>query len=112
SASGMGNGRLDHHVMSAADFLLLHFNSTPVARIGRVVGGASKISKPVVCNEDDKTGAEGAKALEESTANLCSWGYMNEKKNQHFPFEFHGPEDDPIVYAKLRELAKPEPGKE
>jgi hypothetical protein len=29
---------------------------------------------------------------------------MLEKWNQHFPFHFQGSGDDPVVYAKLKEL--------
>ena len=56
-------------------------------------------------NEDAKTGEEGAKALRAAADALCSWGYMNEKHNQHYPFHFDGAADDPIVWAKMKELA-------
>ena len=32
---------------------------------------------------------------------------MEEKINQHFPFTFDGAKDDPVVYAKLKELTSP-----
>ena len=32
---------------------------------------------------------------------------MAEKVNQHFPFGFDGAKDDPVVYAKLKELTSP-----
>ena len=105
SASGMGNGRLDHDIQSAADFLLIHFNGTPVSEIQDRVATARKISKAIVCNEDAKTGEEGAKALQAAADALCSWGYMNEKHNQHHPFHFDGAADDPIVWAKMKEMA-------
>ena len=34
----------------------------------------------------------------------ASWGFMHEKINQHFPFHFKGSEDDPPVYAGLKQL--------
>ena len=33
---------------------------------------------------------------------------MEEKTNQHFPFTFQGAKDDPVVYAKLKELTSPQ----
>lgn len=108
SASGLGNGRVSNPVLNAADFVLLHFNSTPVDRIFTMVVKAGKVSKAVVCNEDDKTGEEGAAACEAAVKSLCSWGYMNSKKNQYYPFEFDGSADDPVVYAKIRALTRPE----
>jgi hypothetical protein len=107
SASGMGNGRLDYQVDDASDFLLLHFNSVPVSLIPQRVASNTKSSKAVVCNEDDKTGEEAAAAAEAAVKSLCSWGYMNSRKNQYYPFEFEGAADDPILYAKLRELTSP-----
>jgi hypothetical protein len=104
SSSGMGDGRLAHQVISASDFLLIHFNGTPIARFDNNISAASKSSKAIVCNEDDKTGAKGAEALELCARTLCSWGYMNKEKNQYYPFSFLGPEDDLVVYSKLREI--------
>ncbi len=103
SASGMGGGRLDHRVGTDADFLLLHFENVPVEEILERVASADKVSKPIVCNHDQKTGEEGAKALEATVNALASWGYSN-VKNQHHPFLFAGAADDPAVYAKFKEL--------
>jgi hypothetical protein len=107
SASGMGNGRVAYELGNASDFLLPHFNTTPVTRIAQMVVKLGKQSKAIVCNEDDKTGEEAAKALQVCVDNLCSWGYTNAKTNQHWPFEWKGAADDPIVYAKLVALTKP-----
>jgi hypothetical protein len=109
SASGLGNGRLDHTVQSAASFILLHFNDTPVDAIQARVAAARKISKAIVCNEDRKTGAEGARALEAAVNAFASWGYMNRERNQCHPFRFEGAADDPVVYAKMKELTTPRP---
>lgn len=108
SSSGMGNGRLPHAVGVASDLVLIHFNGTPVNLILQRVAAADKISKPIVCNEDDKVGEEGARALETAIDAICSWGYMNKTKNQYAPFEFDGARDDPAVYAKFRELSRKE----
>ena len=54
-----------------------------------------------------KVGEAGARAAELCVTNGASWGLMAEKINQHFPFTFNGAADDPIVYAKLKELTSP-----
>jgi hypothetical protein len=38
-------------------------------------------------------------------ANGASWGLMAKQVNQYCPFTFAGAEDDPTVYAALKELA-------
>jgi len=106
SASGYGDGKLPDQVAEASDFLMPHFNSTPVAEIPARIAALQRFSKPIVCNEDDKVGSEGAAALEACVANGASWGYMNQKTNQYFPFVFNGPSDDEAVYAKFREVTK------
>ena len=108
SASGGGGGRLDQRVAVVADFLLLHFNNVPVSEIHEKVATADKVSKAIVCNADSKTGEEGAQALEKAVNALCSWGYMNAKQNQQYPFKFQGAADDPVVYAKFKVLTAPE----
>ena len=72
-----------------------------------------KFGKPIVCNEDDKAGEEGAKAAEACVAAGASWGLMLPDHNQKFPFAFDGPADDPAVYAALKRLTTPpdRPGK-
>jgi CubicO group peptidase (beta-lactamase class C family) len=89
SASGYGDGRLAEPVARASDFLLIQFG------------------KPIVCNEDAKVGAQGAKAAKLCVANGASWGLMAVEINQHFPFTFRGAADDSLVYAKLKEITAP-----
>jgi CubicO group peptidase (beta-lactamase class C family) len=67
-------------------------------------GGSCGYGKPVVCNEDDKTGEEGAAAAEACVDAGASWGLMLVERNQHYPFTFAGTADDPVVYAKLKIL--------
>jgi hypothetical protein len=107
STSGMGGGRLNAVVQTPASFLLIHFNNVPVDEIQERAATARKISKAIVANEDDKTGEEGAKALQAASDALCSWGYMNKAKNQFYPFRFEGAADDPVVYAKMKALTTP-----
>lgn len=106
SASGLGNGRMDPAVARAADFILLHYNSTPVSEIPSRIKAVKGYGKPIVCNEDDKTGAEAAKALQASVHSGASWGYMNNDLNQYQPFVFSGTDDDPVVYQKITELTE------
>jgi hypothetical protein len=104
STSGVGNGRLDPEVCEAADFLLIHFNGTPVEKIPERVEALKRYGKPIVCNEDDKNGETAAQAAEVSVEHGCSWGLMLNDKNQYVPFEFDGAADDPVVYAAMRTL--------
>lgn len=103
SRAGYPPGFLEH-VVPASDFLLIHLNLTPVEAIAARLAKLPKFGKPIVCNEDAKEGAEGARAAEICVEHGVSWGLMLEKHNQHFPFTFDGVADDPIVYAKIREL--------
>ena len=107
SASGYGDGRLAEQVTRASDFLLIHFNGTPLDAIPGRIAALKRFGKPIVCNEDVKVGAQGAKAAESCVANGASWGLMLERTNQHFPFTFNGAADDAVVYAKLKELTSP-----
>lgn len=107
AASGLGDGRLPDDVAQAGDFLLVHFNSTPVDKIPARIEALKKFGKPIVCNEDDKLGAAGARAAELCVAGGASWGLMLVDKNQHYPFTFDGPADDPVIYASLARLTSP-----
>jgi hypothetical protein len=104
SASGEGHGRLDPQVAENSDFLLIHFNNTPVEEIGARVEALRDYGKPIICNEDDKVGDEGASAARASVRAGCSWGFMHSRVNQYYPFAFDGPDDDPAVYGAVREL--------
>ncbi len=107
STSGMGSGTLPDEVARASDFLLIHFNTTPLDKYPGLIAALKKYGKPIVCNEDEKVGAEGAKAAEISVANGVSWGFMHTGVNQYFPISFNGAADDPLVYATLNNLTTP-----
>ncbi len=107
STSGMGDGECAEEVANAADFLLIHFNGTSVDAIPGRIEALRRFGKPIVCNEDDKTGAAGAAAARQTVKHGASWGYMNEAVNQHFPFRFDGPADDQQVYDMFKELTSP-----
>lgn len=110
SSSGAGHGRCKPELAQAADFLLIHFNGTPVAEIPARVEALKAYGKPIVCNEDDKVGEEGAAAAEASVRSGASWGFMHSRQNQYVPFRFEGAADDPVVYRKLKELTSPAGG--
>ena len=107
SASGYGDGKLHEEVCRASDFLLIHFNGTPVEEIADRVGVLRAYGKPIVCNEDDKVGAEGARSAQAAVEAGCSWGFMHSAVNQYYPFTFDGPTDDPEVYQVLKRLTSP-----
>lgn len=104
STSGLGDGRIPENIAQAVDFILIHFNGTPVGEIPARIQALKRFGKPIVCNEDEKTGEEAARATEASVENGASWGYMNSAVNQYFPLQFNGIADDPVVYKKLKEL--------
>ena len=66
-----------------------------------------KYGKPIVCNEDRKVGEPAVRPAALCVAQGASWGLMEGKIKQHFPFTFQGAKDDPLVYAKLKELTSP-----
>lgn len=107
STSELGDGRYPDALAETADFLLVHFNNTSLNDIPTRVAALRKFKKPIVCNEDEKVGETGARAVELCVANGVSWGLMAEKVNQRFPFRFDGPGDDPTVYAMLKSLTTP-----
>ncbi len=104
STSGLGHGRMDPRISAAADFILIHFNGTAADQIPSRIEALKQFKKPIVVNEDDKVGEPAARAAELSVEHGASWGFMLKELNQYFPLQFRGAADDPIVYAKLKEL--------
>jgi CubicO group peptidase (beta-lactamase class C family) len=104
STSGIGDGKLAEAVVQASDFLLIHFNGVPLAKLPERIKVLKGHGKPIVCNEDDKSGEQAARAAEICVREGASWGLMLEKRNQHAPFEFRGAADDKTVYQKLHQL--------
>jgi hypothetical protein len=107
STSGLGGGTMPREVARAADFLLIHFNDTKLDDIPVRVKALKEFGKPIVCNEDAKTGHAGAKAADLCVASGASWGLMVEGVNQHYPFRFGGAADDRAVYAVLKKVTSP-----
>ncbi len=107
TASGYGNGVIHDEVAAACDFLTPHFNGTPVEKIPERLAKLKTHGKPLVCNEDDKTGANAAAALRACADQGASYGLMLKKRNQYVPFAFLDEQDDPLFYSALRELTSP-----
>ncbi|MEX1238820.1 MAG: Ig-like domain-containing protein [Cyclobacteriaceae bacterium] len=107
STSGMGSGHCPEPIALAADFIVIHFNRTPISLIPERVMHARSYGKPVVCNEDDKIDKMGAEAARVSIKFGAGWGFMHIEKNQAAPFEFDGAADDTLVYRMLARLTTP-----
>lgn len=107
STSGMGNGLIAEPIARAADFIMIHFNNTPLSLIPERIKQARTYDKPVLCNEDDKIGQSGAEAARLSVKSGAGWGLMHSEKNQSVPFEFDGAADDSVVYRMLTRLTSP-----
>ena len=105
TTSGYGNGSIDPEVADACDFLTPHWNGTKVNEIGQRIAMLQRFRKPIVCNEDDKTGEMAVAALKTTVEHGAGYGLMLKDHNQTFPFHFDGPVDDWLYYAALSRLA-------
>ncbi|MCA8995186.1 MAG: serine hydrolase, partial [Planctomycetaceae bacterium] len=105
TASGYGDGKVHPEVAEACDFLTPHWNGTRVTDIPARVAELKRYGKPIVCNEDDKTGKEAVAAMQASVESRCGYGLMLKDHNQAFPFHFDGAADDSVYYAALQSLA-------
>lgn len=107
STSGMGDGQMNDSLVKAVDYITIHFNGTSLEDYATKINLLKKSGKPVICNEDDKTGAAGASALVHSVLNGCGWGYMNSRQNQNIAFTFEGKGDDTAVYNMMKKTTTP-----
>lgn len=105
TASGYGDGEVSAEVAEACDFLTPHWNGTRVADIPARVADLKRYGKPIVCNEDDRTGKDAVAAMQASVDSGCAYGLMLKDHNQTFPFHFNGAADDPVYYAALQAWA-------
>jgi hypothetical protein len=108
SASYLRNGHTTPEVAQASDLILVHFNNLGLSAISDRVRALRKAhpGKPIVCNEDARTGKEAASAAAASVEAGASYGLMVERKNQHYPFEFRGRDDDPVAYDRYEALTQ------
>jgi hypothetical protein len=107
SASTRGNARTTPKVAAASDVILVHFNELSTSEIRARVRDLRNAyrTKPIVANEDDRTGSAAVGALMACVEAGASYGLMVERVNQRYPFYFHGRADDRETYDKYRDLA-------
>ncbi len=108
SASYLRNGKTTPRVAAASDLILVHFNSLSLSEIPARIQALRKEypGKPIVCNEDARTGSAAAAAARASVKAGGSYGLMVERRNQHYDFEFRGRSDDPAAYDGYLELTR------
>jgi len=94
STSGIGDCRFHEKLCETADFMLIHGNGCNPDIYEKRVNEFRKYGKPIVFNEDwcfsdDPRGISDAPAKATAAFNAgASWGIMNQKRNQHWPFIF------------------------
>jgi len=118
STSGIGDGQYHPKLAEAADFILIHGNGCEPNEYHDKVSVLRRYGKPVVFNEDwcfsdDPRGVFDA--VDKATAAFeagASWGIMNQKRNQHWPFIFgignpeagRNAKEDFIAYETIAKL--------
>jgi hypothetical protein len=107
SASTRGTARTTPEVAKASDLILVHLNQLSASEIAPRVRALRTAypGKPIVCNEDDRTGSAAAAALTAAVQAGGSYGLMVERVNQHYPFDFYGRSDDPQAYDRYEALS-------
>ena len=108
SASHVRNGKISARVAAASDLIVVHYNSLTLSEIADSVRAIRRAypGKPILCNEDQQIGSAAAAAASASVLVGASYGLMLERQNQHFPFEFEGRADDPVVYDRYAALTR------
>jgi hypothetical protein len=108
SASYIRNGRTTSQVAAASNFILVHFNAVALSDIPARVRALRDAypGKPIVCNEDSRTGSAAAAAASATVRAGASYGLMLERQNQHYSFAFYGRRDDPVAYDRYVVLTR------
>jgi hypothetical protein len=108
SASYLRNGQITPRVAAASDLILVHFNNLGLSEIPTRIRALRKEhpDKPIVCNEDARTGSAAAAAALASVEAGASYGLMVEHRNQFYPFDFGGRSDDPAAYDRYVKLTR------
>ena len=94
STSGIGNCRFHEKLCEAADFIMIHGNGCDPNIYEERINALKKYGKPIIFNEDTGFSDDPSKtpdAVEKATAAFnsgASWGIMNVKRNQRYPFTF------------------------
>jgi len=118
STSGIGDGLFHPELCEVADFILIHGNGCNPEEYDSKVNALKKYGKPIVFNEDwcfsdDPRGiCDAAQKVATAFNAGASWGIMNERRNQHFPFIFNigsieeggNSKEDFIAYETIAEL--------
>jgi hypothetical protein len=118
STSGMGDAEFPSELAEAADFILIHGNTTDPEEYHGKIGKLQGYRKPIVFNEDwcfsdDTRGVfDAVEKMKRAFLNGASWGVMNQQRNQTWPFRFgigrpdEGPnaQEDYELYEALAEL--------
>ncbi len=94
STSGVGDCRFHDKLCESADFILIHGNNSDPDIFEERVNSFRKYGTPIVFSEDwcfsnDSRGVPDA--VQKATAAFeagASWGIMNQKRNQQWPFIF------------------------
>jgi hypothetical protein len=108
SASYFRGGETTSQVAAASDVVLLHFNTVALSSIPAKVSAVRKAhpGKPIICNEDARTGSAAAAAATASVKAGASYGLLVERQNQYYPFDFHGRTDDRTAYDRYVALTQ------
>ena len=94
STSGMGDARFHEKLARSADFILIHGNTTDPEEYPAKIAALKGFEKPIVFNEDwcfsdDTRGIPDAIIKLKAAFNSgASWGIMNQRRNQQWPFTF------------------------
>jgi len=94
STSGMGDASFHDKLARSADFILIHGNTTEPEDYPSRIAALPGYKKPIVFNEDwcfgdDTRGIPDAiTKLRAAFKSGASWGIMNQRRNQTYPFEF------------------------
>jgi hypothetical protein len=108
AASFVRSGQTTSRVAAASDLLLIHLNEAGLSDIPSLVRTLRDAypGKPIVVNEDQRTGSAAASAATASVKAGASYGLMLVRQNQFYPFEFEGRQDDPVVYDRYVTLTQ------
>jgi Cellulase (glycosyl hydrolase family 5) len=118
STSGMGDARFHENLAENADFFLVHGNVSEPEDYPEKIRMLKNYGKPVVFNEDwcfsdDTRGIPDAvKKMKAAFSNGASWGNMNQKRNQTWPFVYKigkpgdgkNAEEDYLLYQALAKM--------
>ena len=118
STAGMGDARFHPDLAEAADYILLHGNASDPEDYPEKIKAVSGYGKPVIFNEDwcfsdDTRGVyDAVEKMKAAFKNGASWGVMNQKRNQTWPFiyeigkpgEGENAEEDFKLYQAMEEM--------